>query len=147
MIHIDHFVTEIFRILDDGGYFYISAPNYAGLTYQLPFLWSGKTFHNPLVDPSRYEFYAHVRYFTYQTLWDFVSSFGFSLDTVYIGVPQSSSRYQQLYSKSRFKALAFRTIMKIVSVCGSPRWASEPVLCFSKSGPKKKNAKPRKIIL
>ena len=147
LINIDHFVAEIFRILKDGGCFYVSAPNYAGLTYLLPFLWSGKTFHDPLIPLDRYEFYAHIRYFTYRTLRDFVSSFGFALEAVYIGVPESSSRYKALYAKSKLKALAFRTFMKLVSVCGSPRWASEPVLCFRKPHDGMDIGRPRKVVL
>jgi len=146
VIHIDHFVEEIRRILTDEGRFYVSAPNYSGLTYLLPFLWSGKTFHDPLREPDRYEFYAHVRYFTYKTLRSFIASFGFALEAVYIGLPHSSSRYRRMCSKSRLKALSFRAFMKLILKCGSPRWASEPVLCFRKTdaanGPK-----PRKIIL
>ncbi|HEY3388082.1 MAG TPA: class I SAM-dependent methyltransferase [Prolixibacteraceae bacterium] len=61
LIHIDHFMQEIHRILSDNGYLYISAPNYSGLIYLLPFLISGTTFHDPLLPSSRYEFYAHVR--------------------------------------------------------------------------------------
>ena len=147
VIHIDHFVTEIFRILKEDGCFYVSAPNYSGLTYLLPFLWSGKTFHDPMSRADRYEFYAHVRYFTYKTLRDFVGSFGFTLDTVYIGVPKESSRYQALYARSKLRALAFRAIMGAVSVCLPPRWASEPVLCFRKSTTAGHAARPRKIVL
>jgi ubiquinone/menaquinone biosynthesis C-methylase UbiE len=147
VIHTDHFLSEICRILRQGGCFYVSAPNYTGLTYLLPFLWSGRTFHNPMSPVDRYEFYAHVRYFTYRTLCEFVSSFGFVLDAVYIGVPQESSRYQALRAKSKLKALAFRTIMKGVSIYLSPRWASEPVLCFRKSGSPLGPVRARKVVL
>ena len=147
VINIDHFLIEIYRILKDNGYFYISAPNYSGLLYILPFIWSGKTFHDPMQEDSRYEFYAHVRYFTYKTLCNFVSSFGFMLDTVYIGLPKDSSRYKELYSRSKFKAVTFRSIMKLLSICFSPRWASEPVLCFRKPKIKSKVGKPRKVVL
>jgi SAM-dependent methyltransferase len=147
VINIDHFLMEIYRLLKDDGYLYISAPNYSGLLYLLPMIWSGKTFHNPMQDDSRYEFYAHVRYFTHKTLCEFVSSFGFTLDAVYIGLPKSSSHYMALYSRSKFKALAFRTIMTMVYTCFSPRWASEPVLCFRKSKTKNNLNKPRKVLL
>jgi len=133
LINIDHFIEEIFRILGREGYLYLSAPNYSGLIYLLPLLISGKTFHDPMTNPSRYEFYAHVRYFTYHTLLEFVSSFGFVPDTVYLPVPQDSSRYLSLYSKSKFKALTFRTVMKFLYKYFSPRWASEPIICFRKS--------------
>lgn len=147
VINIDHFVAEIFRILKRDGYLYLSAPNYSGLLYLLPFIWSGKTFHDPMAETSRYEFYAHVRYFTYKTLCDFVSSFGFTLDTVYVGLPKESSRYKALYSRSKFKALTFRNVMKLLSICCSPRWASEPVLCFRKPKMKGNVKRPRKVVL
>lgn len=147
VINVDHFVREIWRLLKDDGCFYVSAPNYAGLTYLLPFLWSGRTFHNPMSPADRYEFYAHVRYFTYRTLHEFVSSFGFDLEAVYIGVPKEGSRYQALCKRSRLKGLAFSTFMKLVSTCCSPRWASEPVLCFRKRQNGERTVRPRKVVL
>jgi len=147
MIHVDHFVEEIHRLLSDDGYFYVSAPNYSGLTYLLPFLRSGKTFHDPLSAADRYEFYAHVRYFTYRTLLEYVSSFGFVPEAVYLGVPQGSSHYRSLYESSRAKALAFRYSMKAVYTLFSPRWAAEPVLCFRKSTGDGDASRPRKVVL
>jgi 2-polyprenyl-3-methyl-5-hydroxy-6-metoxy-1,4-benzoquinol methylase len=147
IINIDHFISEIYRLLDDDGYLYLSAPNYSGLTYLLPMIFSGKTFHDPMAEDSRYEFYAHVRYFTYRTLCELVSSFGFTLDTVYIGVPKSSSHYMALYSRSKFKAFVFRTLTTTLYTCFSPRWAAEPVLCFRKSKTKNNPSKLRKILL
>jgi hypothetical protein len=138
---------ETNRLLEKNGYLYLSAPNYNGLLYLLSLIWSGKTFHDPMQDDSRYEFYAHVRYFTYNTLCSFVSKFGFTLDTVYIGLPKNSSRYRALYLRSKFKAIIFYIMMKILYTCFSPRWASEPVLCFQKSDPKNNGNKPRKVIL
>lgn len=131
LTNIDNFVREINRILRDDGFIFISAPNYAGLTYLLPFLVNGKTFHDPMAKESRYEFYAHIRYFTYHTLLDYIGSFGFVPDTVYLPLPDSSSRYQELLKDSKLKALAFKGILKIAYQF-SPRWAAEPVICFRK---------------
>jgi SAM-dependent methyltransferase len=131
LINIDHFMQEIHRVLRDEGYLYLSAPNYAGLTYLLPFLITGKTFHNPLTEPSRYEFYAHVRYFTYQTLIEYGSSHNFTPDTVYLPLPETGSRYLSMRSKSQFMALAFRNILRVMYHL-SPRWSAEPVICFQK---------------
>ncbi len=133
LIHIDHFMQEIHRILSDNEYLYISAPNYSGLIYLKDFLLSGKTFHDPLSPSSRYEFYAHVRYFTYRSLIEYVSSFGFVPITVYLNLPQASTQYQLLYARSKFKALTFRYSMKILYKFFSPRWASEPLICFQKT--------------
>jgi len=151
IINIDHLMQETRRILVDGGHLYISAPNYAGLYYLLPFVWSGRTFHNPLVDPERYEFYAHVRYFTYRSLVDYVSAFGFVHEATYLGVPSESSAYKSLYSRSKPKALAYRWGLSTVYHLLSPRWAAEPVLCFRKedrlTGSNGAEPKARKIVL
>jgi ubiquinone/menaquinone biosynthesis C-methylase UbiE len=132
VIHIDHFVKELLRILRKDGYLFISAPNYSGLPYLLPFLLNGKTFHDPMSESSRYEFYGHVRYFTYTTLLEFISSFGFVPDTVYVPLPENGSRYQELRKRSPIKAAIFRFLMKLAYRL-SPRWAAEPVLCFQKA--------------
>ncbi len=148
LLHVDHYLKETYRILGDNGYFYLTSPNYAGLQYLRRYLLSGKTFLDPLSESSRvrYEFYAHVRYFTYGTLLEFVSSFGFIPDTVYLALPGGSTRYQALYSASKFKALAFRSVMMLMYHVLSPRWASEPILCFRKSG-STVDHRIRKVIL
>jgi 2-polyprenyl-3-methyl-5-hydroxy-6-metoxy-1,4-benzoquinol methylase len=133
VIHIDHFVKEVHRMLSDDGCFYLSAPNYAGLYYLVPFLISGRTFHDPLSQPSRYEFYAHVRYFTYRSLLEFTSFFGFVPDTVYLALPEGSSRYQSVYASSKVKAILYRYVIKSIYTLFSPRWAAEPIICLRKS--------------
>lgn len=133
VISIDHFIREIHRILNENGYLYISAPNYTGLLYLKKLLLSGKTFHDPMAGPgNRYEFYAHVRYFTYRTMVEWVSSFGFALDTVYLAAPKASTSYLSMYSRSRAKALAFRYAMTLMYRLLGPRWAAEPIICFQK---------------
>lgn len=146
LINIDHFIQEIHRILSDNGYLYISAPNYSGLIYLLQFLISGKTFHDPLSPSSRYEFYAHIRYFTYRSLLEYVSSFGFVPVAVYLNLPHSSTHYRLLYARSKIKALTFRFSMKILYSFFSPRWATEPLLCFRKTE-EMPIQKIRKVIL
>ena len=136
VISIDHFIQEIHRILNKNGYPYISTPNYTGLLYLREFLLSGKTFHDPMAGPgNRYEFYAHVRYFTYRTMIEWVSSFGFAPDTVYLAAPKESTSYLSMYSKSKAKALAFRYAMTLMYKILGPRWAAEPIICFQKGGP------------
>jgi SAM-dependent methyltransferase len=134
VICLDHHLQEIHRILEEKGYLYISSPNYAGLVYLPRFVWNGQSFHDPLNESSRYEFYAHVRYFTYHTLLAFVSSFGFTPLAVYLPLPGGSSFYRSLHQKSPTKAQAFRYSMWMIYKFGSPRWASEPVICFQKNG-------------
>jgi SAM-dependent methyltransferase len=148
LLHVDHFMSEIHRILNKDGYLYLTAPNYTSLAFLLPFLLTGKAFHDPLSKSSRtrYEFYAHVRYFTYKTLLEFVNSFGFIPDTVYLALPGGSTRYQALYASSKVKALAFRYSMMLMYRLLSPRWASEPIICFRKTT-SKINRKLRKVVL
>jgi hypothetical protein len=150
LIHTDHFVRETRRILSNDGYLYISSPNYASLQYGQRFVLQGRTFHDPLSRSSRqrYEFYAHVRYFTYRTLLEYVSSFGFVPDTVYLPLPAGSSRYRALYARSKSKALAFRYAMWLMYNLLSPRWAAEPIICFQKASSRAgHNCQPRKVVL
>jgi len=146
VINLDRHLSEMHRILNDDGYLYISSPNYASLVFSPRFLINGRAFHNPLNDSDRYEFYAHVRYFTYRTLLEFVSSFGFSPIAVYLPLPSKSSYYQSLASRSKPKALAFRYGMWFMYRFMSPRWASEPILCFQKSD-NRGNMKIRKVLV
>jgi len=145
IIHVDDFVREIHRILDDQGCFYVSAPNYASLLYLSEIVLTGRTFHNPLHPDTRYEFYAHVRYFTYRTMLEYLSSFGFVPEAVYLPLPQASTTYQAIRAKSPFKAAIFRQVMNFFYHL-SPRWSSEPVICLRKSA-NKDNRPFRKVIL
>lgn len=145
VIHVDHFMKEIHRILSNEGYLYMTTPNYGSLLYLPRFLLAGKTFHDPLSRSSRqrYEFYAHVRYFTYRSLIEFVSSFGFVPDTVYLALPEGSACYRSL---SKPKAVAFRYAMMLMYNLLSPRWAAEPIVCFRRAS-SRVNRKFRKVIL
>jgi SAM-dependent methyltransferase len=148
LFYVDHFLRETNRILNNDGYLYLTSPNYAALSYLPRYLLAGKSFHDPLAKSSRtrYEFYAHIRYFTYRTLLEFVSSFGFIPDTVYLALPGGSTRYKAMYANSKVKALAFRYGMMFMYRLLSPRWASEPILCFRKSG-NKVDHRFRKVVL
>ena len=140
----DHFLSETNRILGNNGYLYISTPNYASLNYVLSLVFTGKSFHDPLTES--YEFYAHVRYYTYRTLLELVSSFGFVLESVYIALPQDNTQYRELLSRSRPKAMLHRYGRWLMYHLLSPRWTAEPILCFQKS-PIKIDRKVRKVVL
>ncbi len=144
LINPDNFLSETHRILSNNGYLYISTPNYAALSYVLRLFVTGKSFHDPLKEP--YEFYAHVRYYTYRTFLELVSSFGFILDTVYIALPEAKSDYLTLLSHSRAKAFLYRYERWLMYHLLSPRWTAEPILCFQKSS-NKSSRKVRKVIL
>jgi SAM-dependent methyltransferase len=144
LMNPDHFLRETHRILNKDGYLYISTPNYAALYYVLRLMLTGKTFHNPL--EGDYEFYAHVRYYTFRTLIDLVSSFGFVLDTVYIALPESNTQYRELKSKSPARAFFYRSGRWLMYQILSPRWTAEPIACFQKSS-HKTGRKVRKVVL
>lgn len=144
--NIDYFLWETNRILAPGGFLYIATPNYAAPEYALKLLITGRSFHDPLgPTEERYEFFGHIRYFTYKTLRDYVASHGFALDTVYIARPEGSARYLALYERSRWQALSYRYLMSARHELLPPRWASEPILCFQKGGPD--GRKLRKVVL
>ena len=150
IINLDHHLKQIRRILKDTGHLYISAPNHSGLQFYIPYMLKGESFHNPLGnDLQRYEFYAHVRYFTYKTLLRFVSSFGFRPLEVYLPLPKESARYRRMQSKSRLVAGSFRSAMRCAYTLMSPRWALHPVLCFAKADEQSNGsyAKPRKVVI
>ena len=144
--YLDHFMSELKRIIKPFGSLYISAPNYNGLGYLLQLLRTGKTFHNPLSEQDKYEFYAHLRYFTYQTLLEFVTAFGFKAEAVYLGLPDGSTKFLRLKENSPVKAFIIRQGMKILYKYFSPRWCTEPVICFKKCEDTKL-VKPRKVVL
>jgi SAM-dependent methyltransferase len=150
LIHVDHHLTEIHRILKTGGHLFLSVPNYSGIPHFLAYCLKGESFHDPLAEGiDRYEFYAHVRYFTYKTLLRFVRSFGFEPREVYLPLPEGSTWFLDFKRRSPARAWALRMGMGALYTCLTPRWALHPVLCLRK--PEDPSAaltsKPRKIIL
>ena len=150
MINVDQHMLEIKRILKKGGHLYISAPNYSSVHFVIPYLLHGRSFHNPMshgVD--KYEFYAHVRYFTYKTLLEYISSFGFKAQIVYLPLPKDSTRYNALKKKSKILAFGLTAIMYLSYKILPPRWAFHPVLRFSNTEQPNPNKfkKPKRIIL
>ena len=146
LIYFDHFLEEIYRILSDDGFLYISTPNYAAPEYLIQPIFTGKTFHDPLGTEEKYEFYAHVRYFTYRTLVDLLRFYKFTPETVYLALPAGSTRYQGLYESSKLLAYAFRSAMWLKHNLLPARFASEPVLCCRK-GVNGNKQHIRKVVL
>lgn len=134
LLHPDHHLAEIRRILADDGYLYIAAPNYAAPEYVLPMLFTGRAVHDPLNEESRYEFYSHVRYFTYRTLLEVATSMGFVADTVYLALPGGSARYRALQRSSPLKARAYRMARQLQFRLLPARLATEPILCLRRGG-------------
>jgi len=146
LLFVDEFLSEINRILSDGGYLYISTPNYAAPEYLVEPVLHGRAYHHPFSPESRYEFLAHVRYFTFKTLGMMVDSHGFALDSVYLPIPDGSERYQQLTAQSKLKASAFRNLMWLKARIMPLDRASEPILCFQKTSTPR-SPRFRKVIL
>jgi len=146
LMNTEYFISEIRRILKDNGYLYLSAPNYSGITYLIPFIKTGKTFHDPLKKEDEYEFFGHVRYFTYRTLLEYVSKMKFTAEAVYIGIPEGSTKFVNLKREHPIKAFGAKTILKSFYKFFPPRWHAEPVICFKKSEGYL-NLNPQKIVL
>ncbi len=147
LYNIDHFFHETKRILKDDGHLYLSVPNYNGLNYLIPLLCKGKTFHDPLAPDEKYEFYGHLRYFTHVSLIKYITSFGFTAETVYLGKPKMGSTYLKFKSKHRVGAAVYKALIMILYTLFPPRWAPEPVICFRKSNTPKLVLNPVKKIL
>lgn len=146
LIFVNEFLSELHRILCESGYLYISTPNYAAPEYLVQPLIFGRSYHDPLSISSQYEFYAHIRYFTYRTILELIESHGFSFNTVYIALPTGSARYKELRSRSKLKAFVFRNIMWLRHHLLPAGWSSEPILCFQKTE-QKFAIRHRKIVV
>lgn len=149
IIQLDHHMQEINRILKKGGHLFLSVPNYTGVHFVVPFVLKGKTFHDfTKSELDKYEFYAHVRYFTYNSLIDFVTPFGFVPEKSFLPLPHSSTKFRALEKRSKLKAFIFKTAVHIFYKVMHPRWAFHPVLQFRKDVvPNAASIKPKKIIL
>ena len=146
IFHVEHLLQETYRILKDGGYLYIATPNYSAPEYLVQPLLFGRTFHDPLVEDSRYEFYAHIRYLTYRTLIDLLRASGFVPDTVYLALPAGSTRYKALYAASSIKALGYRYARWLEFHLLPVHWAAEPIVCCQKTTTGK-DRRLRRVVL
>ena len=133
LLFVDEFLAEIRRVLCADGYLYISTPNYAAFEYLAEPVLHGRTFHNPTSPAARYEFYAHVRYFTFKSLGLLLESNGFSLDSVYIALPEGSDRFNRLRERSRLAASTYRSLMWLKAMALPLSRAVEPILCLQKT--------------
>lgn len=142
LINIDTFTQELLRVLRPDGRLYITTPNYASFYWLGPLL-RGYSFHDPFAPAERYEFYAHIRYFTYYTLKQYLEHFGFVLDTVYLPLPWGSTRFAAMRQRRPLQAWVIRNAFRMMYHT-SARWHQEPILCMAKAG---QVARPRKVML
>lgn len=142
IMNTEALIEEMRRIMADDGRLYLSVPNYASILHMIPLL-KGRAFHDPLDPLDRYEFYAHVRYFTYRTLIELFRSFDLFVDTVYVMLPKGASRYLQLKERAPVKAFLYRQAAR-AAYSMSPRFHPGPIVCFMKQDP---GRKARKIMV
>ena len=155
LFDIDHYMREIHRLLCDGGYLYITAPNYAAPEFLVPLVFTRRSFHDParvFADPltteeSRYEFYTHIRYFTYRTLLDYVGSFGFTPDSVYLALPAGSSRYRALLRKAPLAAKTYRWLTWLRHHLLSPELGDRAAALLPQGRRGGGGQEPRKVVL
>jgi len=147
VLFVNEFLSEIRRILCPEGYLYISIPNYAAPEYLVGPVFRGRSFHDPFTTSSGYEFYAHVRYYTFCTLKDFLEAHGFVLDTVYLTTPQSSERYLKLKQRSRYRASIYKSLTRLKVNLLPPERNPEPILCLQKTDSQSSSRHYRKVIL
>lgn len=126
----DRCLEETYRILKKKGLLVICLPNYASLFHTFKNL-TGKSFH-PIKD--EYNFYGHIKYFTYSSILELLTLKGFFPDTVISPLPTITKRYEKL---SPWKKTIIRTITQIAYHI-SPRWCQAPIIIAKKQKTKMK---------
>lgn len=126
----DKCLEETHRILKKDGQVIICLPNYASLLHTLSNL-RGQSFHS-LTD--EYNFYGHIKYFTYSSILELLTLKGFFVDTVISPLPTITKRYRKL---SRWKKILAKAIVYI-SCKISPRWCQAPIIIAKKQKTKMK---------
>jgi len=121
-------VKEFYRILAKNGALLVSTPNYAH-PYRIWQLIRGDAFHDPF---SEYQFYAHVKMFTYKTLKLFLEHFGFFISQVFLPMPAIPSQYKRFTKGSKLKELLAVQLYPKVFYRLSPRFCDEPILLCRK---------------
>lgn len=150
IINLDHHLHELRRILATDGALFISVPNYTSIQDVIHLVFTGRTFHDPLKsDLERYEFYSHVRYFTYKTLIEFLRTFGFAPLVTYLPLPRGSTRFMAMQKRSRILAFLVQAMVFVFYAIMPPRWAFHPVVLFRKvaEGSSAVRRKPKKVII
>jgi len=121
-------LREAYRILKQNGSFIVSTPNYSH-PYRIWQLIKGDTFHDPFEE---YQFWAHVRFFTYKTLKRFLEHFGFFVAKVYLPTPAIPSQYRRFTKGSKMKEFFALHLYPKIFYRLSPRFCDEPILLCRK---------------
>lgn len=120
----DKCLEEARRILKKDGQMIICLPNYASLLHTFTNL-QGKSFHTI---NDEYNFYGHIKYFTYSSISELLKNKGFFIETVISPLPTVTKRYRKL---SRWKKILAKAIVYI-SCKISPRWCQAPIIIAKK---------------
>lgn len=130
----DKCLSEIYRILKGDGRLVICLPNYASIIHT----WNnllGKSFHSI---NDEYNFYGHIKYFTYSSILKLLTLKGFFVQTVICPLPTITKRYRVL---PRWQKVPIRIMLNICYRI-SPRWCQAPIIVAGKQ----KTHMERKII-
>lgn len=124
----DFCLKELSRILKRDGALIVSTPNYSH-PYRIWQLIKGESFHDPFEE---YQFWAHVRYFTYKTLIKFLEYFGFFVNDVFLPMPAIPTQYKRFTKGSRVKEFFAVHFYPKIFYRLSPRFCDEPILVCRK---------------
>lgn len=127
-------LAECHRIIKPDGTFIVSTPNYSH-PYRIWKLIRGETFHDPFEE---YQFWAHVRFFTYKTLVKFLKYFGLFLADVFLPLPAVPTQYSGFTKGSRVKEFFAMHLYPKIFFRISPRFCNEPILVCKKKRSKTK---------
>lgn len=127
-------LKEFYRVLKPDGALLVSTPNYAH-PYRIWQLIKGNSFHDPF---SEYQFYAHIRFFTYKTLKKFLAHYGFHVTEVFLPLPSALTQYQRFTRSSKLLRFFVLKLYPHLFYRISPRFCDEPILVCRKTRSKLK---------
>lgn len=132
LLRPDICLKEAFRILKRDGGLIVCTPNYSH-PYRIWQLIRGDSFHDPFNDPlDAYQFWAHVKFFTFKSLKRFLEHIGFFVRQVFLPMPVIPSQYARFTKGSRLKELLAMHIYPKIFYRISPRFCDEPILMCQK---------------
>ncbi len=121
-------LQEFHRILKHDGGLIVSTPNYSH-PYRIWQLVKGETFHDPLKE---YQFWAHLRFFTYKTLVKFLEHLRFFVADVFLPLPAVPAMYSGFTKGSKIKEFFALHLYPKIFFRISPRFCNEPILLCKK---------------
>ena len=131
LLRPDICLKEVYRILKSDGNLIVCTPNESH-PYRIWQLIKGDSFHDPFNDSfDAYQFWTHVKFFTYRTLKRFLEHFGFFVRQVFLPMPRAHE-YAKFTKGSKLKELLAIHIYPKIFYRVSPRFCDEPILVCQK---------------